>query len=151
MRKFQFSLESVLKTKKIRENKLRRELMDIIRKKQAVEKEKASLKEEIVKLENEYRSMIRQGSVTPEEIHLFHNFFQNSQNKIKIIEKNIEKYEMMEKKKRQSLVEASKDRKGLEKLKEKEKIRFNEKIKDMETKEMDENSMIKYNHESSVN
>ncbi|MFO7735248.1 MAG: flagellar export protein FliJ [bacterium] len=150
MRKFQFSLESVLKTKKIRENKLRKELMEIIRKKQAVEKEKSSLEKEMVKLENEYRSMIRQGSVTPEEINLFHNFFQNSQNKIKVIEKNIEKYKMMEKKKQESLVAASKDRKGMEKLKEKEKLRFNEKIKNMETKEMDENSMIKYNHESSL-
>jgi len=139
--RFKFSLSTLLKAKEIKLKQIQKELSTILQ-------EQTKLKEKLLELEKEekeaypdFKELRMKNKIFPEDITYFHTYFETIKQEIKSIKQKIEQNKFAEQKKREKLLEISKEIKGLEKLKSKELLQFNETIKELEAKELDEVSI----------
>lgn len=150
MKKFQFKLETVLKVKEKKEEQLKRELMKL----QAMKIEQ----EQILKLiEQEKNGAMKdkareKGAGTDiMSIVLFEKYLNSLRLQISITEKNIKELENLSDEKRTEVVEASREKKIFEKLKEKHRDIFNKIVENNEQKQLDEIAVSKYNRKEQHN
>jgi flagellar export protein FliJ len=139
--RFKFSLSTLLKAKEIKLKQIQKELSTILQ-------EQTKLKEKLLELEKEekeayqdFKELRMKNKIFPEDITYFHTYFETIKQEIKSIKQKIEQNKFAEQKKREKLLEISKEIKGLEKLKSKELLQFNETIKELEAEELDEVSI----------
>ncbi len=137
MKIFNFSLESVLGYRKSVEDDVKRDLS-------ALGKILTDTEEILVSLQDEYgRSvkgleLMQKGSVSPKELEMYLNFQKNLKEKIKSQEEQLKKVKIDWESKRDELVDASKEKKVLEVLKEKKAEEYRYDFAKNDQKEMDE-------------
>jgi len=120
---FKFRLASVLRLRKYKENIRLEQVGRCISQLQAAELKKEEINHKIQILEDEYAAYLK-GVISSEKINWYRNYIFYQQNLLKLQEEII-----LEKRKnlevaRQNLVEAMKDRKILDKLQEKQYLRY---------------------------
>jgi flagellar FliJ protein len=144
MKKFQFRLETVLRVKERKEEKLKHELMHLNAMKQEQEKKLAALKLKIIennKMKNiEKMSMTDISGLLHHEQHFNLLRMQSEDTRLKILEigKLIDK-------KREEVVAASKEKKTFEKLRERDFKIFEKTLLMNEQKQLDEVAISKFN------
>ena len=137
MKIFNFSLESVLGYRKSVEDDVKRDLS-------ALGKILTDTEGILVSLQDEHgRSikgleLIQKGSVSPEELEMYINFQKNLKGKIKSQQEQLKKVKIDWENKRDELVDASKEKKVLEVLKEKKAEEYRYDFAKSDQKEMDE-------------
>jgi flagellar FliJ protein len=137
VKKFNFSLESVLGYRKSVEDDVKRDLS-------ALGKILTDTDGILVSLRGEYgRSvkgleLMQKGSVSPKELEMYLNFQKNLKEKIKSQEEQLNKVKIDWENKKDELVDASKEKKVLEVLKEKKAEEYRYCFAKSDQKEMDE-------------
>lgn len=137
MSRFQFRLESVLNIREKFEDKKKQEYSDALNKLQR----EVELKEKLVNESISLFSLLRTkmlDSISPREIIFYNNYANYLKVRIAEQEDNIMLAKKRAEEKRQELIEASKQKKMLEKLKEKEWINFLDEENKKEQKIIDE-------------
>ncbi len=137
MKIFNFSLESVLGYRKSLEDDVKKDLS-------ALGKILMGTEEILVSLKDEYGQSIKglelmqKGSVSPKELEMYLNFQKNLKKKIESQEEQLIKVKKDWENKRDELVDASKEKKVLEVLKEKKAEEYRYDFAKSDQKEMDE-------------
>jgi len=150
MKKFSFRLQTVLNVKEQKEEKLKNELLKLnalkakqeilLRELDAVKKQKGREKQQCQS----------EGTSIDRLVH-FEKHIQSLMAKIDDTEKKIKELERMSDKKREEVVQATKEKKVFEKLKERDFRVFNKAISDAEQKALDEIAISKYNRREQHN
>lgn len=146
MKKFSFKFETVLRVKEKKEEELKRALMRL----QALRIEQEQLLE---KIDNEKRRVYgakaaeKQGGVDIMSLVNYEAYLNNLRRKISAAEKKIKELEKKADDKRVEVIEASKEKKIFEKLKEKHFSEFKKTIVSNEQKQLDEIAVNKYNRD----
>ncbi len=137
MKMFNFSLESVLGYRKSLEDDVKKDLS-------ALGKILVDTEEILSSLKDEYGRSIKglelmlNGSVSPKELEMYLNFQKNLKKKIESQEEQLIKVKKDWENKRDELVDASKEKKVLEVLKEKKAEEYRYDFAKSDQKEMDE-------------
>ena len=137
MEMFNFSLESVLGYRKSLEDNVKRDLS-------ALGKILMDTEEILVSLKDEYGRSIKglelmqKGSISPKELEMYLNFQKNLKKKIESQEEQLVEVKKDWENKRDELVDASKEKKVLEVLKEKNAEEYRYDFAKSDQKEMDE-------------
>lgn len=142
-RRFRFSLQALLELRKRSEDRLKMELSGRMRK---LQEESSILKGHIdarKERNRELGSLLAKG-VERGKIDIYRNFIRGTDEKIKQTEQRISLCKDEMERTRKSLVEASKKRKGLEKMKEKRWKDYLTGVEKMERKLLDEIAARKY-------
>ncbi len=146
MKKFSFKFETVLRVKEKKEEELKRELMRL----QALRIEQEQLLE---KIDNEKRRAYgekareKQGGIDIMSLVYYEAYLNNLRKKISATEKKIKELEKKADDKRVEVIEASKEKKIFEKLKEKHFSEFKKMVVSNEQKQLDEIAVNKYNRD----
>lgn len=150
MKKFQFKFETVLKVKEKKEEQLKRELMKL----QAMKIEQ----EQILKLiDNEKNKAMKDKAMEKGAgtdimyIVLFEQYLNSLRAQITRTENNIKELGRLSDDKRMEVVEASREKKIFDKLKDKHRIVFNKIVENNEQKQLDEIAVSKYNRKEQHN
>lgn len=136
-----FQLQSVLNFRQILEDRAKQRLFEVRKKVAHMEEEKDHQENLIQQLSKELEFKKQQGT-SVQEIILYQNYIKLKQNQIEQLELDLkEAYrEVLEKEK--ALLEASRDKKLFEKLKETQNKRYEQYIQFEETKELDEIAVL---------
>ncbi len=138
MKKFQFRLQRLLDIREARENEIKNELMKVL----ALQNKERVLQEElrtkINRYESNYGEMIKKGGFRAEDALAILRFADVSRRAIDEAEKRIEKLEPEAQTIRERLVIASRDKKIVEKLKERKFEEFNYELNKEIAKENDD-------------
>jgi flagellar protein FliJ len=118
MKKFRFNLEAVLKVKKVLEEKAQKDFSAVLIRRNLCLMQKNKLLFEIKEL-NEYQLELLAGNINYISQLLYQNRYQGLVNDLKLKDKELFEIETELENKRQVLIQTMKDRKVLEKLKEK--------------------------------
>lgn len=146
---FEFKLQSVLNAKKAKEEEMLVEYRNFL---QEIKREKQALKE----MRKEREMMIdklrkdQNRPISTDEIAISYTFIEQFGKKIKEKEEQIEAIKSLAEKKRQTLISVMKERKILEKLKEKHFKEFKQQVKLKEKIFFDESAILRFarnNHE----
>lgn len=144
MKKFQFKFQTVLKVKEQKEEELKRELMRL----QALKLEQQML---LAEIENEKRASHKEKSKhhhSGTDISLlrqFEEYINALRSQVALTEKRIKDLEKKADIKRVEVVEASKEKKVLEKLKDRDFAEFKKVVLKNEQDVLDEIAISKYN------
>jgi flagellar FliJ protein len=136
MKKFKFKYEALLKSKEDLEKKLSKEFSEFIKERDLlVEKKEATIREKIA-YEKSIEEKLRSGCQVYElrEIEGSRHFFKSA---IEKLENDIKKMQVKIDRKRNELIEASKEKKTYEILKEKDFKSFIDKIEEEDRKLID--------------
>jgi len=140
MKQFEFRLQKVMETTRTREEIQKRELAKalsvLLSNEQLLEKMFDRLEEQI----GEYNSRRRASSMKASEMLAYSAYTEKLGAEIRQQKKAIEKLALLVQQHREKLIEISKDKKILEKLKEKKYEEYRKKLRTMEQKFMDEMS-----------
>ena len=138
MKKFQFRLQKLLDMREARETEVKNELMKVL----ALQNKERVLQEElrtkIRHYEGNYGDMIKKGAFRAEDAMSILRFADISRRAIDEAEKRIEKLEPEAQRIREKLVIASRDKKIVEKLKERKFEEFNYELNKEIAKENDD-------------
>lgn len=138
MKKFQFRLQRLLDIREARENEIKNELMKVL----ALQNKERVLQEElrtkINRYESNYGDMIKKGAFRADDALAILRFADISRRAIDEAEKRIEKLEPEAQAIRERLVIASRDKKIVEKLKERKFEEFNYELNKEIAKENDD-------------
>ena len=139
MQKYNFSMEKILD---LRSNKEKDEMTRFA----ALQNELHQQKKLLSNLEKDMENLNRDGykKVDVNQLRLNHLYKQNLVNQMDVQSEIIEETSHDLENKRLDLIEAQKDRKIMEKLKEKDFILYKNNVKAMEQKELDEIAIQRY-------
>ena len=143
LKKFSFSLESVLNVRRMKEEKYEKEFSKAI---MELEQERNTLKElenRVCEKQLELR-MISQNPFSSDKILLFEHFLEHLEQDVEKQVKRIEKVSNDVEIKRLQLIEATKDKKIIDKLKDKEYARHHDEVNRQERTILDEIAVTRY-------
>ena len=150
MKKFSFRLQTVLNVKEQKEEKLKN---DLLRLNALKAKQQLLLKEleTTIKQKGKEKQQNQAEGTSIEKLMYYEKHIQHLMHKIDDTEKKIKEIENMSDKKRVEVIQASKEKKVFEKLKERDFRVFNKAISDAEQKALDEIAISKYNRKEQHN
>ncbi len=125
MKKFQFRLQKLLDIREARENEIKNELMKVLALQNKERVYQEELRNKIRHYESGYREMQKKGGLIPEDALAVMRFADISRRAIDEAERRIEKLEPEAQKIRERLISASRDKKIVEKLKERKLEEYN--------------------------
>jgi len=118
MKKFRFSLQKLLDIREAKETEIKHELMKVL----AIQNRERMLQEDlrgnIAKYESEYSANIKKGSFSPEEVMSVMRYINAARSAIVEAQRRIDVIQPIVDEIRSRLVQASKEKKMVEKLKE---------------------------------
>ncbi len=135
--RFNFRLESLLNLKRHEEEEKREKLVGIRREMEREERRIESLENRLLKLEDEFKSRMRDG-MSGSEIKDFLAMKRALEYEIESAKMRLEEIKRMEKEALEEFLEKRRERKALEKLKERKWREFLEEIDSRERKILDE-------------
>jgi flagellar FliJ protein len=138
MKKFQFRLQKLLDIREARENEIKNELMKVLALQNKERVFQDELRNKIQHYETGYRDMQKKGIFAPEDALAVLRFADVSRRAINEAERRIEKLEPEAQKIRERLVIASRDKKIVEKLKERKIEEYNYELNKEIAKENDD-------------
>jgi len=138
MKKFQFRLQKLLDIREARENEIKNELMKVLALQNKERVFQDELRNKIQHYESGYRDMQKKGIFAPEDALAVLRFADVSRRAINEAERRIEKLEPEAQKIRERLVVASRDKKIVEKLKERKIEEYNYELNKEIAKENDD-------------
>ena len=142
MKKFKFKLQSLMNLRERREEEAKKNYRESLKKINDEENKLLEMKTELKKFESEYQKTI---SINPELMSQFYLYYEKLEHNV--IEQReqvaLAKQEMEINKK--NLIEARKERKKIEKIKENELERYLDEVKKAEQKFIDEIATQKFN------
>lgn len=150
MKKFQFKFQTVLNVKEKKEEALKRELMKL----QALKIEQEQL---LAKIDEEKAAMSRQKGAentrgtSIQQLQAFEGYISVLRHQMDLTGKRIEELEGKVVDKRAEVVEASREKKTFERLKDKHFEGFKKIVLDNEQKQLDEMAISKYNRKEQHN
>ncbi len=144
MKKFKFKLETVLNVKERKEEQLKHELLKLQALKIQEEQFLAEVKEKRAYISREKSNENKKGTDIQSLIH-FEQYLGVLLKKIDDAKKNIKVLEKKADIKREEVVEASREKKVFEKLKEKQFGEFQRVVNENEQKVLDEMAVSKFN------
>jgi flagellar protein FliJ len=150
MKKFQFKFQTVLNVKEKKEEALKRELMKL----QALKIEQEQL---LAAIDGERNSMSRQKGAEKEhgtniqQLRHFEQYISVLMHQMDLTSKRINELEGKVTDKRHEVVEASKEKKTFERLKDRHYTVFKKVVLDNEQKQLDEMAISKYNRKEQHN
>jgi len=145
--KFQFRLQRVLDIRKKKEEERERELAQLKTLLIQAEEFLDELKEESFKISERMGYMQGgQQSLNMEELLLYYDYLEHLRNNILYQIQTIKDIIVNIERKREELIEASKERKIIEKLKENQYQKFKECVERWETKLIDEMGTVNFNY-----
>jgi flagellar FliJ protein len=144
MKKFQFKFDTILRVKEKREELLKHEFMKLNALKLEEEKILSDIKEKRAYISREKSDSSTSG-VDIQSLIYFEQYLTVLLNKIDQTKKNIKEFEMKADSKREEVVEASKEKKVFEKLKERQFDQFKRMIIFNEQQVLDEAAISKFN------
>ncbi len=136
--KFKFSLEALLKAKEIKVNLIQKELAEILKQNEILKGKIQEVEKNLYECRDIYIKKCNKGDISADEILNFQTYFSSEEIKRKRILEELEKQFIKEKETREKLAEINKEKKGIEKLKEKEFEAFIKELEQREIKELDE-------------
>lgn len=138
-----FELQSILNFRRILEDRAKQKLFQVKEKVAYIEEEKDHQENLIQQLSKELELKKQQG-ISAQEIIFYQNHIKIKQNQIGQLELDLKEahQEVLEKEK--ALLEASRDKKLFEKLKETQNERYEQHLQCEETKELDELAVLFY-------
>lgn len=142
--KFKFSLEVLLKAKEIKVNLIQKELAEILKQNKILKYKINKTEEMVQECRNIYIEKCNKGEIFANEILSFQTYFSSEEEKRKKLIKELEKLLKKETEIRENLAKVNKEKKGIEKLKEKEYDTFIKEMDRREIKELDEISSGKF-------
>ncbi len=142
--KFRFTFEKVLKHKEILEGQAQKDFMEISVKLKEQEKFLEELKGDLKKAYIDKHNILLMGGEVAKYLSYFHDFFITQKKLIEQQEQIIRGLNKIVEEKRHRLVEASREKKTFEKLKEKHKLEFKKKMNKQEQKRIDEVNILQY-------
>jgi flagellar FliJ protein len=138
MKKFQFRLQKLLDIREARENEIKNELMKVLALQNKERVFQDELSNKIQLYESGYRDMQKRGAFKPEDALAVMRFADISRRAINEAERRIEKLEPEAQKIRERLIVASRDKKIVEKLKERKFEEYNYELNKEIAKENDD-------------
>lgn len=120
---FKFRLEKILRLREYKEKFCLEEVGKCVFQLQEALEKKEELEERKTKLENEFMAILK-GIISAEKVSLYKNYLLHQDELLKIQEQMIEVKKNNLEEARQKLVQAMKERKILEKLREKQDYRY---------------------------
>lgn len=120
---FKFRLEKILRLREYKEKFCLEEVGKCVSQLQDALEKKEELEERKTKLENEFMAILK-GVISAEKVSLYKNYLLHQDELLKIQEQVIEVKKNNLEEARQKLVQAMKERKILEKLREKQDYRY---------------------------
>jgi flagellar FliJ protein len=150
MKKFRFKFETVLNVKEKKEEALKRELMKL----QALKIEQEQL---LARIDEEKKSMAHAKGAEKvhgtniQQLRYFEQYISVLRRQMDLTNKKIEELEGKVTDKRHEVVEASKEKKTFERLKDKHYTGFKKMVIDNEQKQLDEMAISKYNRKEQHN
>ncbi len=150
MKKFSFRLQTVLNIKEQKEEKLKNELLQI----NALKAKQELLLRELDKAKKQKgreKQQCQTEGTSIERLVFFEKHIQGLIKKIEDTEKKIQELNKLYDKKRQEVIQATKEKKIFEKLKERDFRLFNKAVSDAEQKSLDEIAISKYNRKEQHN
>jgi len=148
--KFIFSLATLLKAKHLKEKKIQKDLSEILISLQKTELKKSEVENEIDESRQDYFNLYSKGKIDAGELTIYQNYFTQKGDELKKIVAEIKKLKNQEVMTRNSLIDMTKERKSLEKLKEKEYSKFLNEVREKENKELDEISIRNFSNNQSA-
>jgi len=144
MKKFKFKLEKLLDLRKIKEKEVQSELAYIVGIQNIKKIEQEKVKNGILQQKSDYKNKLKQKSFSGREAIMFEQYIDISLRAIEVSEKKIEEMEPEINEIRERLIEASRERKVVEKLKEKKLEEFEAELLREMNKEADDINMKVY-------
>lgn len=141
---FKFRLQTILDYKKDLEDQEKEKLAKILAKIEEAIAYKHHLQVTRQNATVELKEKQRAGGIDVNQLRFYTNYLKKLDNDIVQAELEIQKLRAMEKKQREALLEAAKQRQVYEKLKEKHKEEFDEEQAEIERKLIDELATIKF-------
>lgn len=118
MKRFRFSLQTLLDIRERRENEIRNELSKVVAQQNRERTVQAGLRDDLSRYEERYRERMRQGTLRADEALTWHRFTDRTARAIEAAEERILALEPQAREIRGRLMEAMKKRKVVEKLKD---------------------------------
>jgi len=138
MKKFQFSLQKLLDIREAKEKEIKNELMKVL----GIQNRERILQEElrgkITKYESEYSEKIKKGSFSPDEVMLIMRYVNGARNAIVEAQSRIDAIQPLVDEVRARLIIASREKKIVEKLKERKFEEYMYEFKRVADKEDDD-------------
>lgn len=144
MRRFRFKLEALLGIRKVREKEVQTELSKLMNI-QNIERVKQKKYQQQIALEHQKLSKkIKDGTYSYSKAHVFERFIEFANRVIRNAQEVIDSMEPEIQKVRDRLIEVSKERKVIERLKEKKYQEYLEELNREEAKENDEINQTRF-------
>ncbi len=150
MKKFQFKFETVLRVKEKKEEALKRELMKL----QALKMEQEQLLERISEEKNataREKGRENEHGTSIQQLQYFEQYLTVLRRRIDDTNARIKEFELQANDKRLEVVEASREKKTFERLKDRHFTVFKKIVIDNEQKQLDEMAISKYNRKEQHN
>ena len=144
MNKFRFKFETILKIRKINEKNKIYELSKLYFEKNKLEEELNNLESEFRKISRRFKKLVKRKKLNLQYFDFYSKYIGSYINKKRNIEKRLSSLQKEIQLKLQELKKAMKERKIIEKLKEREITKFKEFIKKKEEKAIDEIVTIRF-------
>ncbi len=148
MKKFKFGLQKLLELREAREREVKNELAKIVSIQNRERVKQESLRKSIADNQHRLAEKMRTGKLRPEEAILFEKYFHVSSRAIDVAGEKIKSMEPEVNRIREKLAAASKERKTVEKLKERKMAEYNYKINRETAKENDDINQNIFNRQS---
>jgi flagellar FliJ protein len=144
MKKFKFRLQTLLNIREVREREIQYELAKIVSLQNREREKQAALRQRIEEQKNLFGIKLKQGSYSAGEAILFERFVDVSLRAINTAEERIKSMEPQIQEVRNRLIEASRARKVVEKLKDRQRTQYNYEVNRELGKENDETNQKIY-------
>jgi flagellar protein FliJ len=144
MKKFKFKLQTLLNIREVREREIQYELAKIVSLQNREREKQAELRRRIEEQKMLFGDKLKRGSYSPGEAILFERFVDVSLRAIDTAEKKIKSMEPQIQEVRSRLIEASRARKVVEKLKDRKRTEYNYEVNKELGKENDETNQQIY-------
>lgn len=145
MKKFKFRLQKLLDLREAAEQEIKNELAELLNKQNAVRMRQQGYRNAIARERDSFARKLREKKASYEDIMTFERFYDSTSRAIDISEQEILSMEDDIQKVRDRLIEASRERKVVEKLKEKKLEEYNYELNREIIKENDDANQKLYN------
>ena len=148
MKKFKFSLQKLLELREARERDVKNELARIVSIQNRERVKQENLRKSIAENQQKLAEKMKSGKLQPNEAILFENFFHVSSRAISVAGEKIKSMEPEVNRIREKLAIASKERKTVEKLRERKMADYQYRINRETAKENDDINQNMFNRQS---
>ena len=138
MKKFRFNLQRLLDLREAKEKEVMNELSALVSKQNVERQKQETLQMNLSTEHSNVKQKMRLGNLTSEEVMTYARFVTLSETAIKFSDKKIDSYEPSISKVRHRLIHASKEKKVVEKLRERRIEQFNYELNREIAKENDD-------------